>query len=87
MEVQWDVALAYALGLVMLYLLGWLVTAPFKWVFRLVANGVLGGVVLLAVNWIGAPWEFRMAVNVWTALVTGFFGLPGVGVLVLLRGL
>ena len=85
MVIQWDIALAYAFGLVILYLLGWLVTAPFKWVFRLIANGIVGGAVLIAINWIGGRWGFHIAVNIWTALVTGFLGLPGVGVLLLLR--
>lgn len=74
---------AYALGIVLILLLGFFLVIPLKIVFRLVYNGLIGGIVLWLVNLIGAQFGFVLPITVWTALLVGFLGLPGVAILIL----
>ena len=72
---------AYALGIVLILLLGFFLVIPLKIVFRLVYNGLIGGVALWLINLIGAGFGFVLPITVWTALLVGFLGLPGVAIL------
>jgi len=72
---------AYALGIVLILLLGFFLVIPLKIVFRLVYNGLIGGIVLWLVNLLGAQFGFILPITVWTALLVGFLGLPGVAIL------
>ena len=72
---------AYAFGIVLILLLGFFLVIPLKIVFRLVYNGLIGGVALWLINLIGAGFGFVLPITVWTALIGGFLGLPGVAIL------
>ena len=72
---------AYAFGIVLILLLGFFLVIPLKIVFRLVYNGLIGGVALWLINLIGAGFGFVLPITVWTALLVGFLGLPGVAIL------
>lgn len=74
---------AYAFGIVLILLLGFFLVIPLKIVFRLVYNGLIGGVALWLINLIGAGFGFVLPITVWTALLVGFLGLPGVAILAL----
>ena len=73
---------AYAFGIVLILLLGFFLVIPLKMVFRLVYNGLIGGVALWLINLIGAGFGFALPITVWTALLVGFLGLPGVAILI-----
>jgi inhibitor of the pro-sigma K processing machinery len=79
------VVLFFALGLVLLYLTGWLLTAPLKVLLRLIISGLLGGAALLLVNVIGGIFSVTIAINPISALVAGYFGLPGIVLLLLIK--
>ena len=72
---------AYAFGIVLILLLGFFLVIPLKIVFKLVYNGLIGGVALWLINLIGAGFGFVLPITVWTALIVGFLGLPGVAIL------
>ena len=74
---------AYAFGIVLILLLGFFLVIPLKIIFRLVYNGLIGGVALWLINLIGAGFGFVLPITVWTALLVGFLGLPGVAILAL----
>ncbi len=74
---------AYAFGIVLILLLGFFLVIPLKIVFKLVYNGLIGGVALWLINLIGAGFGFVLPITVWTALLVGFLGLPGVAILIL----
>ncbi len=76
---------AYVFGLFLIYVFCWLFIRPFKWLFRLLISGVLGGVMLVAVNILGGFAGLQIAVNPLTALVAGVLGVPGVVLLFLLQ--
>ena len=83
----WDVntVIAFACGLLLIFLVGKLFFFPVKIVFRLIYNAVLGAIVLWVFNYIGAHFGFTIAINPVTALAVGFLGIPGVLLLVLFK--
>ena len=74
---------AYAVGIVLILLLGRILVFPLKVVLKLVYNGLIGGLALWLVNLIGAPLGFTLPITVWTALLVGLLGIPGVLLLIL----
>ncbi|MGE5629189.1 MAG: pro-sigmaK processing inhibitor BofA family protein [Solirubrobacterales bacterium] len=51
---------------------------PIKILGKLLINGVLGVVLLFLVNTIGQNFNLYIAINAATALIAGFFGVPGI---------
>lgn len=58
---------------------------PITILIKLVLNGVAGAVLLFLVNLVGSLVNFSIGINAITALIAGFFGVPGVIVLVILK--
>ncbi len=82
---EFNVLLAYAFGIVLIYFIGRMFLMPIKIIFRLIYNGLVGGAMLWILNYGGAYIGFNIAVNPITALVAGFLGLPGVVLLILFK--
>lgn len=80
----WDfnVIIAFAFGIILIYVVGRLFLMPIKLVIRLVFNAVIGGAMLWVVNYIGAHFGFFIAINPITALIAGILGIPGVLLLI-----
>jgi inhibitor of the pro-sigma K processing machinery len=81
------IILSYAFGLILLYLIGMLLVVPIKMLIKLVWNGILGGILLFIVNLIGNFIGISLAINPITALITGFLGIPGVILLLILQNI
>ena len=80
------ILLAFAAGLVVLYLLAMVLVVPLKWIGKLIISSIIGFIVLTVINLIGgALFGFTLPLNVVNALVTGIFGVPGVILLVILK--
>lgn len=79
------VLLAYAFGIILLYVVGRMFLMPLKLIFKLIYNGIIGGIMLWVVNLLGSNIGFTIAINPLTALVAGFLGLPGVILLILFK--
>jgi len=77
--------LAYAFGLLLLYVIGRALIMPIRIVIKLVYNALIGGVILLLINFIGRYLGLHIALNPVTALVVGFLGVPGVIMLLVLQ--
>lgn len=58
---------------------------PFKLILKLIVNIVLGGLLLLVVNTVGAGFGLHVPFNTITALVSGILGIPGVILLIILQ--
>lgn len=80
-----NVIIAFAFGLLLLYIVGRVFLMPLRLVFRLIYNGIIGGVILWLINLVGSHFGFTIAINPVTALVVGFLGLPGVVLLILFK--
>lgn len=66
------------IGLALLYGIVKLIKLPIKIIVKLLVNGVLGLVTLTIVNAIGVDFGITVGINIFTSLVAGFFGIPGV---------
>ncbi len=82
---DFNVILAYVFGIILLYVVGRMFLMPIKLIFRLIYNGLIGGAMLWALNFVGLHIGFTIAINPITALIAGFLGLPGVILLILFK--
>ena len=85
MRIPWKLVASFAFGLALLCLIGYLLLIPRRFVWRLVAGGVMGALALWAVNLLGSLVGFSVAVNPFTAMAVGFLGLPGAALVVALQ--
>ena len=85
MQIPWELVLSFAIGLVLLCLIGYLLLVPMRFMWRLVAGGVMGALALMLVNLLGSLVGFSVEINPFTAMAVGFLGLPGVALVVALR--
>ena len=82
-------SLIYALmGIVILFL----AIKLLKWPIKIVINGIIGVIILYVANFIianlslvGINVSFSLPINPITALIAGFFGVPGVIVLIIIK--
>ncbi len=82
---EFNVIIAFVFGLLLLYIIGRVLLMPLRLVFKLIYNGLIGGIILWLLNWVGAYFGFTIAINVATALIVGFLGIPGVILLVVFK--
>lgn len=85
MAVNYSVILAYAIGIIILFILGRVLLIPAKVVLKLLYNALLGAIALIVVNYVGGLIGFHIAFNVITAFVVGILGIPGLILLVILK--
>ncbi|MBE3591444.1 MAG: pro-sigmaK processing inhibitor BofA family protein [Thermoanaerobacter sp.] len=84
-SIEYNIIIAYLIGLFLLYLLGWLLVVPKKILLRIIINGIIGGLILFIINLIGKSLGLYIAINPVTALVVGFLGIPGIILLIILQ--
>jgi len=84
MRIPWELILAFAIGMGIMCLLGYLLLVPMRFLWRLIAGSVLGAVLLMVVNAFGSLVGIEVAVNPFTAMAVGFLGLPGALLVVVL---
>lgn len=85
MAINFGVIVAYAVGIILLFIIGRLLLTPLKVVLKLVVNALLGAAAILLVNWIGGLFGFHIAFNIYTSFIVGTLGIPGFVLLVLLK--
>ncbi|MDR0841034.1 MAG: pro-sigmaK processing inhibitor BofA family protein [Christensenellaceae bacterium] len=76
--------LTIAVGVIAIWLVLKLLSAPIKFIWKLLINAIIGAIVLLVINYLGAGFGISIAITPLTALITGVFGVPGVIVLLVL---
>ena len=85
LDIPFSVIIGYSLGLILLYLVGWLLLVPLKTILKFIYNGILGGIILWILNLIGGLIHVTVAINPITALIVGFLGVPGIILILLLQ--
>lgn len=65
---------------IILKILAW----PIKKIFKMIMNIVIGGLLLVGVNYVGANFGFVIPINWITALLVGILGIPGLIMLIVL---
>lgn len=80
-----NVIIAALFLLIILYVVAQVFIKPVKLLWKLLINSVVGLVLLLLVNYLGAFFEFSLPVNIISVLIAGFLGIPGVLLLICLQ--
>lgn len=52
---------------------------------KIILNTILGAVLLAIINFIGIYFSFNIALNIYSALIIGILGVPGLVLLILLK--
>lgn len=81
MEVS--VFLAYAAGMLAVYLAGRFLLVPLKYILHMIISGIAGAAVILLINCTELYTGFMIPLNPATALAAGALGVPGILVLIL----
>lgn len=84
MMMEMGALLAFAMGMIGLYLLAWLFFIPMKIVIKLLVNSAVGGLAVLILNAIGGAFGIHIALNFVTAAIVGILGVPGLVLCLLL---
>lgn len=71
--------------IIFLFIIGKVFVLPIKFIFKLIGNSILGGILIFIVNLVGSLFEFHVGLNIVTAIVTGILGIPGVVLLCFLK--
>ncbi|MBQ4088498.1 MAG: pro-sigmaK processing inhibitor BofA family protein [Clostridia bacterium] len=87
MHIPTELIISFAIGLALISLLGYLLLVPRRFLWRLAAGSVLGGVTLFIINVFSNITGVAAAINPFTALLTGLLGLPGTLLILLLTHL
>ncbi len=57
------------LGCIMgILLFGKMLILPIKIIIKLMLNSILGGLIIVAINWIGAAFNLHIGLNIFTAI-------------------
>lgn len=72
---------SFIVGIIVLFILLRVLSLPFRIVWKLITNSIVGALMLWVVNLFGLGIE----ITFFKALIAGFFGVPGVLVVVLAR--
>lgn len=70
---------SFIVGIIVLFILLRVLSLPFRIVWKLITNSIVGALMLWVVNLFGLGIEITFV----KALIAGFFGVPGVLVVVL----
>ena len=70
---------SFIVGIIVLFILLRVLSLPFRIVWKLITNSIVGALMLWVVNLFGLGIEITFI----KALIAGFFGVPGVLVVVL----
>jgi len=84
-RIPWELVVSFALGLGLLYAIGWLLLVPMRFLWRLIAGGLMGALALWLINQLSGITGIYVAINPFTALSVGFLGLPGALLVVALQ--
>ena len=85
MRIPWELVVSFGMGVLLLCLIGYLLLVPRRFMWRLLAGGVMGALLLSGLNLLGALVGFSVAINPFTAMAVGFLGLPGAALVVALQ--
>lgn len=77
--------LTFVACIIFLFIFGRIFILPLKSIMKLIINSILGGILIVIINAVGANFGFHIGVNIITSMFVGLLGLPGAGLLVILQ--
>ena len=80
-----SVILPYIGAIVIFFIVLKLLALPFKIIIKLVLNGIIGGLIIFGINFIGANLGFMLPLEWWSAILVGILGIPGAIIILLIQ--
>lgn len=77
--------LVFVIAMIVVCVIAKLLSAPIKLIIKILVNALIGGIVLIILNWIGGNFGLHIDLNFLTALITGVLGVPGVIICLILQ--
>ena len=77
--------IVYSACIFFLFIFGRIFIVPIKTVLKLIINSLLGGLIILVINFVGKIWGFHIGLNIITAIFVGLLGVPGAIVITLIK--
>ena len=77
--------LTFVACIIFLFIFGRIFILPLKSIMKLIINSILGGILIVIINAVGANFGFHIGVNIITSMFVGLLGLPGAGLLIILQ--
>lgn len=84
MEMDLSVFITYVGIVVMFFAFAKVFYWPIKIALKFAANSLLGGILLMLINYLGASFGVFIPVNILNACIVGILGLPGTIMLLIL---
>ena len=78
---------AFAFAALLLYVIARLLLVPIRLIVKLMGNVFVGGILLVIFNVVGSFIGLTLGINLITALVVGFLGVPGLVMLIIVQGM
>ena len=74
------------LGCIMgIILFGKMLILPIKLIIKLILNSILGGLIIVVINWLGTAFNFHIGLNIFTSIFVGILGIPGTVLLAIFK--
>ena len=77
--------LTFLICICLIFIFGKFLVIPLKCIIKIIINSFLGAVLLWLVNLVGGYFNFVIGINIWTSLIAGFLGMPGVICIIIVK--
>ncbi|HHU29070.1 MAG: pro-sigmaK processing inhibitor BofA family protein [Bacillota bacterium] len=84
-ELGLNTVIAAIFALILLYYVGKMLAAPARALLRVLLTGGAGAAILFVFNLLAGLFNLTVGINVVTALIVGYLGLPGLIMLVVIQ--
>ena len=81
MGMEVGIFLAYAFGMLLVYIMGKFLLIPLKWIAVCLISSAAGGVAIILLNILCGTFGFFVPLNIFTAAIAGVLGVPGIAML------
>jgi inhibitor of the pro-sigma K processing machinery len=84
-EMDYKIAIAYIFAVIILYITFWVFYKPLRHVMKIIVNSAIGCAALIGLNYVGAWAGIKIGINLYTAVIAGTLGAPGVGLILIMQ--
>ena len=79
------IILSFIACILVLIVFGKSLYMPLKKIIKLIANSVIGALIIFIINLIGTSFGFHIGLNVMNSIIVGILGIPGAILLVIIK--
>lgn len=79
------IVLAYSAGIMLIFMLSWILVIPFKLAGKFLINALMGGLLIVVFNFFSQFTNIYIGLNAVTALIVGILGIPGFIAILLIK--